>query len=80
MTQATTHKTPITIAYGDGVGPEIMQATLQILEAAGASIAPEIIEIGEKVYLSGNTAGIAARTVNNTSRSLADSLSALRSS
>jgi isocitrate dehydrogenase len=61
MTQSTVHKTPITIAYGDGVGPEIMQATLQILEAAGAQIAPEVIEIGEKVYLSGNTAGIAAQ-------------------
>jgi isocitrate dehydrogenase len=60
MMQSTVHKTPITIAYGDGVGPEIMQATLQILEAAGAQIAPEVVEIGEKVYLSGNTAGIAA--------------------
>ncbi len=59
MTQSTGSKTPITVAYGDGVGPEIMQATLEILEAANAHIAPEVIEIGEKVYLSGNTAGIA---------------------
>ncbi len=58
-TSTIVHKTPITIAYGDGVGPEIMQATLQILQAAGAHIAPEVIEIGEKVYLGGNTAGIA---------------------
>ena len=29
-------KTPITVAHGDGIGPEIMAATLQILEAAGA--------------------------------------------
>jgi len=53
------HRTPITVAYGDGIGPEIMTATLRVLEAAGASIAPEAIEIGEKVYLAGNTAGIA---------------------
>jgi isocitrate dehydrogenase len=52
-------KTPITVAYGDGVGPEIMSATLSILDAAGARIAPETIDIGEQVYLSGNTAGIA---------------------
>jgi len=52
-------KTPITVAYGDGIGPEIMQATLDILEAAGAQLDIETIEIGEKVYLSGNTAGIA---------------------
>lgn len=51
-------KTPITVAHGDGIGPEIMNATLQILEAAGAAIEIETIEIGEKVYLRGNTAGI----------------------
>jgi isocitrate dehydrogenase len=53
-------KTPITVAYGDGIGPEIMTATLSILEAAGARIEPEVIEIGEKVYQRGNTAGIEA--------------------
>src|SRR5438128_8790355 len=50
--------TPITIAHGDGIGPEIMEATLRILKAAGARIDPEPIEIGEKVYLRGNSAGI----------------------
>jgi len=51
-------KTPITVAHGDGIGPEIMAATLQILEASGAALDIETIEIGEKVYLRGNTAGI----------------------
>lgn len=51
-------KTPITVAYGDGIGPEIMSAALRVLEAAGAQLDIETIEIGEKVYLSGNTAGI----------------------
>src|SRR5580693_3441781 len=51
-------KTPITVAHGDGIGPEIMNATLQILEAAGAALEIETIEIGEKVYLRGNTSGI----------------------
>lgn len=50
---------PITVAHGDGIGPEIMAATLHILKEAGARIDIEEIEIGEKVYLSGNTAGIA---------------------
>ncbi len=53
-----TIKTPVTIAYGDGIGPEIMTATLKILEAAGVQLAPEVIEVGEKVYLQGNTTGI----------------------
>lgn len=50
--------TPITVAYGDGIGPEIMQATLDVILAAGAKLDIEVIEIGEKVYSSGNTAGI----------------------
>src|SRR5215216_4501381 len=49
---------PITVAYGDGIGPEIMKATLHILEQAGARLDYEVIEIGEKQYLAGNTAGI----------------------
>lgn len=51
-------KTPITIAYGDGIGPEIMQAVMRILTAAQAQIEPEVIEVGEKVYLQGQTSGI----------------------
>jgi isocitrate dehydrogenase len=54
-----TKKTPITVAYGDGIGPEIMRATLDIITAAGASLHVETIEIGEKVYLAGNPTGIA---------------------
>lgn len=50
----------ITVAKGDGIGPEIMDATLSIMKAAGAEIEIEEIEIGEKVYLSGNTSGISA--------------------
>ena len=50
--------TPITVAHGDGIGPEIMEATLHILKEAGARLDIETIEIGEKVYLRGNSAGI----------------------
>ena len=48
----------ITIAKGDGIGPEIMDATLAIMKAAGAKIEIEEIEVGEKVYLAGNSTGI----------------------
>jgi isocitrate dehydrogenase len=54
--------TKVAIACGDGIGPEIMEATLKILEAAGANIQVEKIEIGEQVYLSGNSAGIEKST------------------
>lgn len=49
----------ITVAKGDGIGPEIMDATLAIIMAAGAQIEIEEIKVGENVYLSGNTSGIA---------------------
>ncbi|MGB3590570.1 MAG: NADP-dependent isocitrate dehydrogenase [Nonlabens sp.] len=48
----------ITIAKGDGIGPEIMDATLSILKAANAPLEYDEIAIGEKVYESGNTTGI----------------------
>ena len=53
------NRTPITVAHGDGIGPEIMNATLHILMESGARIEPETIEVGEKVYLSGNSTGVA---------------------
>src|SRR5919205_2893656 len=53
-----TKPVPVTVAHGDGIGPEIMAATLHILEQAGAQLDIQTIEIGEKVYLRGNTAGI----------------------
>ena len=55
--RTTLEKTPLTVAHGDGIGPEIMGATLRILEAAGASLAIETVEIGKSVYERGFTAG-----------------------
>ncbi len=49
---------PITVAHGDGIGPEIMAACLHIIKEAGARIEIETIEIGEKVYLRGIPSGI----------------------
>ncbi|MGQ0528068.1 MAG: NADP-dependent isocitrate dehydrogenase [Alphaproteobacteria bacterium] len=51
-------KTPITIARGDGIGPEIMEATLEILKAAGAQLELEEIEIGKAVYERGVKNGV----------------------
>lgn len=48
----------ITVAYGDGIGPEIMSATLKLITTAGAKLEIETIEIGEKIYNKGNTSGI----------------------
>ncbi len=48
----------ITVAFGDGIGPEIMKATLMILEKSGLSLSYDTIEIGEKIYRQGITSGI----------------------
>ncbi len=54
----TDKPTPITVAYGDGIGPEIMESTLAIIEAAGAKLDKDVIEIGLKKFEQGHTAGI----------------------
>ncbi|MFN6943730.1 MAG: NADP-dependent isocitrate dehydrogenase [Cytophagaceae bacterium] len=53
-----TTKRKITVAYGDGIGPEIMKVTLDILEKSGASLEYDVIEIGEKMFHKGYTSGI----------------------
>lgn len=50
----------ITVARGDGIGPEIMDCTLRILAAANAPLDYDMIEIGEAAYLAGNSSGIPA--------------------
>lgn len=55
-------KHSIAVAEGDGIGPEIMKATLGILSAAGAPLEIQKVSIGEKIYLSGFKAGIHPET------------------
>ncbi len=55
-----TEFTPITVAYGDGIGPEIMEAVLRILQNVEAKLKIDVIEVGEKVYKTGNSTGIPA--------------------
>lgn len=58
MIKKTVKAPRITVAHGDGIGPEIMAATLNIMESAGAQIAIDTIEIGEKIYSKGQLSGI----------------------
>ncbi|MBP7075026.1 MAG: NADP-dependent isocitrate dehydrogenase [Rhabdochlamydiaceae bacterium] len=55
-------KHSITVARGDGIGPEIMQATLHVLKESGAQLEIHEVEIGEKVYLKGALTGIEPKT------------------
>ena len=56
--EPTNRLTTVAVAHGDGIGPEIMDATLRIIDAAGANVAFEPISVGEAQYLSGETSGI----------------------
>ena len=51
-------KTRIVVAPGDGIGPEITQSVLDILNAAGAPLEYDFIEVGEAVYKKGVTSGV----------------------
>lgn len=48
----------ITVARGDGIGPEIMDATLFILKEAGVPLDFEVVRMGEELYREGYAAGI----------------------
>ena len=50
---------PVAVAYGDGIGPEIVEAVLRVLGAAGAPLRYDVVEVGEAVYKAGHTSGIA---------------------
>jgi isocitrate dehydrogenase len=50
----------ITVAEGDGIGPEITEATLAILDAAGAPLAYDRIQIGMAAYRQGIESGVPA--------------------
>jgi isocitrate dehydrogenase len=53
------NETRITVARGDGIGPEILDATLEVLHAAQAGLEYDFIEVGEQLYRAGHTSGIA---------------------
>ena len=50
----------ITVAEGDGIGPEIMESVLAILQSAGAPLEFDRVELGQRAYLKGHPTGIPA--------------------
>ncbi|MCY7280127.1 MAG: NADP-dependent isocitrate dehydrogenase [Sphingomonas bacterium] len=46
------------LAEGDGIGPEIMAAVLDVLDAAGLAFEPHPIAFGERLYRAGHSSGI----------------------
>ena len=54
--------TTVPVAAGDGIGPEIMQATLDILKAADPALSFHHVTVGLKAYEGGLMAGIGEDT------------------
>ncbi len=48
----------ITIAYGDGIGPEIMESTLKIFQEAKINLKINTIEVGKNIYEKGFNSGL----------------------
>ena len=58
LLQTNDSRIPVTVAFGNGIGPAIMQVALNVLSAAEANICVDTIEIGEKVFEQGIDSGI----------------------
>ncbi len=48
----------IVVAHGDGIGPEITDAVLRVLQANNTPLEYDFVEIGERAYLKGFSTGI----------------------
>jgi isocitrate dehydrogenase len=58
----------VTLIPGDGVGPEITQATRRVIEAAGVAIEWEEAVAGEAVFRAGDSTGVPRETADSIAR------------
>lgn len=61
-------KRSVTVLPGDGIGPEVVDAALRIIEATGASISFEKSEAGAAVFKKGIATGIPPQTIESIER------------
>jgi isocitrate dehydrogenase len=58
-------KTLVTLIPGDGIGPEVVDSTIRIIEATGAPIEWEERHAGERVFLEGQASGVRQDTIES---------------
>jgi isocitrate dehydrogenase len=68
MSATTGTKTKVTALPGDGIGPEVMAATMKILAEAGAPIEWEVAEAGAEVFKKGHVTGVPRETLDSIAR------------
>jgi Isocitrate/isopropylmalate dehydrogenase len=59
---------PVTLIPGDGIGPECIDATRRIVEAAGAPIDWELADAGADVFKKGIASGVPQETMDSIGR------------
>jgi isocitrate dehydrogenase len=57
--------TKIAVAKGDGIGPEIMDAVLNIFKAADVPLSYEYVDMGKWVFDKGFSNGMTPEAQNN---------------
>jgi len=60
--------TPVTVIPGDGIGPEVVNAALRIIDAAGVPFAAEVHEAGAKAFQRGIESGVPQETIDSIER------------
>ena len=58
VNKMASRKVSIAVAKGDGIGPEIMDAALYILESAKVPLQWKFVEMGNKFYKNGYSTGM----------------------
>lgn len=60
--------TPVTVIRGDGIGPEVVDAAMRVVEAAGAGIVWEEREAGKAAFERGLQSGVPEDTIESIRR------------
>src|SRR3954470_8142129 len=68
MTPANTAKRKITVLPGDGIGPEVVDAALEIINATGVDVEFEKCEAGARAFAKGIATGIPKETIESIER------------
>ena len=66
--KTTVSTVPVTLLRGDGVGPEVADAVVRILNAADAPIAWEDAPAGEAAFACGVRSGVPEHTLESIAR------------
>ena len=65
---ASATSTPVTIIRGDGIGPEVIEATLRLMREAGALLDIEECAAGAEVFKAGDATGVPQDTIESIRR------------